>query len=242
MVLTSLGRLGIGNTDPGYILDVNGRMRIRAGADINNTAGLWLNNSTGGLSSFVGMQDDTHVGFYGIFVGWNFTMNTSTGALRINGTEGSPGQVITSNGSSSQQWESPTKFIYDNTFIQLQTSDITVSGAPTPLPGLTQTFTVPANAKAMISMTLNAQTIGCAFCGSSRLYVEIQVDGIAVTNFYRDIGNNRDKIFRAEYLVNLTAGSHTIRLVTYGTGPTTQILGTTTFRSNMIVEVIPESY
>jgi len=242
MVLTSLGRLGIGNFDPGYILDVNGRMRIRAGADITNTAGLWLNNNTGGLASFVGMQDDTHVGFYGVFVGWNFTMNTTTGAIKLNGTEGTAGQVITSNGSNSQQWESPTKFIYDNTFIQQQTSDLIVSGAPTPLPGLTQTFTVPANAKAMVSMTLNTNTVGCSFCGSSRLYIEIQVDAVPVTNFFRDIGNGKEKIFRAEYLVNLSPGSHTIRLITYGTGPTTKVWGISNFRSNMIIEVIPESY
>ena len=242
MVLTSLGRLGIGNFDPGYILDVNGRMRIRAGADINNTAGLWLNNNADALASFVGMQDDTHVGFYGGFVGWNFTMNTTTGALKLNGTEGTAGQVITSNGASSQQWESPTKFIYDNTVIKVQSSDLTVSGAPIALPNLAHTLTVPGNAKALVSMTLNTETTGCTFCSSSRVYIAIELDGSFITNFYRDIGNGRTKIFRAEYLVSLTPGTHTIRLIAYGTGPTTKIFGTSNFQSNMIIEVIPETY
>ena len=243
MVLTSLGRLGIGNFDPGYILDVNGRMRIRAGADINNTAGLWLNNNSNALAAFVGMTaDDTHVGFYGVGSGFNFAMNTNSGALMINGSEGTPGQVITSNGASSQQWKSPTKFIYDNTVIKVQNSDLIVSGAPTPLPNLTHTFTVPGNAKALVSMSLNTETTACSFCGSSRMFVAIQLDGATLTNFYRDVGNGRTKIFRAEYVVPLTAGTHTIRLLVNGTGPTTKIFGTSNFQSNMIIEVIPETY
>lgn len=242
MVLTSLGRLGIGNFDPGYILDVNGRMRIRAGADINNTAGIWLNNNANALASFIGMADDTHVGFYGVVSGFNFSMNTNSGALKLNGSEGTPGQVITSNGSSSQQWKSPTKFIYDNTVIKVQNSDMTVSGAPTAIPNLTHTLTVPANAKALVSMSLNTQTTNCAFCGSSRVFVAVQLDGNTLTNFFRDVGNNRIKIFRAEYVIPLTAGTHTIRLLAYGTGPTTTILGTSTFQSNMIIEIIPETY
>jgi hypothetical protein len=242
MVLTSLGRLGIGNFDPGYILDVNRRMRIRAGADINNTAGIWLNNNANALTAFMGMQDDTHVGFYGTVSGWGISMNTNSGALKINGTEGTPGQVITSNGASAQQWKSPTKFIYDNTVMKVQNVDLTLSGAPTALPNLTHTFTVPANAKALVSMSLNTQTIACTLCGSSRVFVAIEVDGLFITNFFRDIGNNRIKVFRAEYVVSLTAGTHTIRLVTYGTGPSTKIWGTSTFQSNMIIEVIPETF
>lgn len=242
MVLTSLGRLGIGNFDPGYILDVNGRMRIRAGADITNTAGIWLNNNVNALTAFVGMQDDTHVGFYGTVSGWGIAMNTNSGALRINGSEGTPGQVITSNGASAQQWKSPTKFIYDNTVIKVQNADLTVSGAPTPLPNLTHTFTVPANAKALVSMSLNTGTTACTFCGSSRVFVAVQLDGNTLTNFFRDVGNNRTKIFRAEYVIPLTAGSHTIRLLVSGTGPTTKVFGTSTFQSNMIIEVIPETF
>jgi hypothetical protein len=242
MVLTSLGRLGIGNFDPGYILDVNGRMRIRAGADINNTAGIWLNNNSNFLTAFVGMQDDTHVGFYGTVSGWGIAMNTNSGALRISGSEGTPGQVITSNGASAPQWKSPTKFIYDNTVIKVQNADLTVSGAPTALPNLTHTLTVPGNAKALVSMSLNTETTTCSFCGSSRVYVAIQLDGNTLTNFYRDVGNGRVKIFRAEYLVSLTPGTHTIQLITYGTGPTTKIFGTSNFQSNMIIEVIPETF
>lgn len=34
--------VGIGNTNPAFRADVSGRLRIRGGADLNNSAGLWL--------------------------------------------------------------------------------------------------------------------------------------------------------------------------------------------------------
>ncbi len=37
--------VGIGNTSPNFLLDLSGRMRIRGGADNNNSAGLWLSGT-----------------------------------------------------------------------------------------------------------------------------------------------------------------------------------------------------
>lgn len=76
------GNVGIGTTTPGYILDVNGRMRLR---HAGNTSGLWLMNSTNTADrAFVGMYNDTHVGFYGGNGGnWNLLMNTMNGRVGI---------------------------------------------------------------------------------------------------------------------------------------------------------------
>lgn len=96
-------RVGIGNANPGYQLDVANRMRIRSGGN-NSSAGLWLNNNANDLAAFIGMEDDTHVGLYGTGTGWKFGMNTQTGALKINGSEGQAGQALASNGSNSAYW------------------------------------------------------------------------------------------------------------------------------------------
>ena len=78
--------VGIGTTTPQYLLDVNGRMRIRSEGSNNGSAGIWLNNNANNTSpAFVGMESDNVVGFYGAGSpnGWGFTMNTATGNIGI---------------------------------------------------------------------------------------------------------------------------------------------------------------
>ncbi|MCS6922825.1 MAG: hypothetical protein NZM10_00445, partial [Fimbriimonadales bacterium] len=75
-------RVGIGTTSPGYILDVNGRARIR-GATGTNSAGLWFSNGTNDRA-FVGLVDDNTVGMWGqAGAGWHLTMRVDTGNVRI---------------------------------------------------------------------------------------------------------------------------------------------------------------
>ncbi|MBS1595242.1 MAG: collagen-like protein [Bacteroidetes bacterium] len=82
MRITSLGKVGIGTTTPGYILDVNGRSRIRTGG---GTAGIWfMNNANTSDAAFAGMSDDTHIGFWGnTGAGWGAVMNTTNGYLGV---------------------------------------------------------------------------------------------------------------------------------------------------------------
>lgn len=111
MVLLDNGRLGVGVSDPAYQLDISNRMRIRSGGNNSVSAGLWLNNNANNETAFIGMEDDTHVGLYGNGgAGWKFSMNTQTGALKINGTEGAAGQILQSNGASSPTWVTPVKY------------------------------------------------------------------------------------------------------------------------------------
>jgi hypothetical protein len=49
------GNVGIG-INPAYLLDVNGRMRIRSGGSQSNSAGVWLNNFTNEEAAVVGMK------------------------------------------------------------------------------------------------------------------------------------------------------------------------------------------
>jgi hypothetical protein len=103
------GNIGLGVIDPTLKLDISGRMRIRTGTD--GEAGIWLNNlANTALQAFIGLENDNYVGFYGSGAGWKFGMNTQTGALKINGTEGTAGQVLTSNaGGAAPSWDFPVK-------------------------------------------------------------------------------------------------------------------------------------
>lgn len=79
--------VGIGNTSPIFKLDQSGRMRIRGGADLPNSAGVILGGvgtDSLALRSFVGMATDTSVGFFGYGgAGWAFAMDTRSGIVGI---------------------------------------------------------------------------------------------------------------------------------------------------------------
>jgi hypothetical protein len=81
LTVTPSGNVGIGTISPGFRLDVADRMRVRQGG--STSAGLWFfQNNPNNDQAFVGMQDDTHVGFFGNNgAGWGLTMDTTNGNL-----------------------------------------------------------------------------------------------------------------------------------------------------------------
>lgn len=83
---TSTGNVGVGTQAPGYKLDVDGRIRIRQGSN-PVSAGIWLyQNKPQADRAFIGMSDDTNVGFWGnTGANWGLLMNTSTGEVTISG-------------------------------------------------------------------------------------------------------------------------------------------------------------
>jgi hypothetical protein len=81
--------LTIGTTGEGLGLDVARRMRVRQGGD--SSAGLWFfQDGTASDRAFVGMANDSQVGFFGVGVGWGLTMDVNSGALRFAGDYGRP--------------------------------------------------------------------------------------------------------------------------------------------------------
>jgi hypothetical protein len=85
-ISVSAQNVGIGNNNPGFRLDVSGRIRLRAGDNINNSAGLWLGAIGEPLvnEAFIGMRNNEVVGMYGERgAGWSFTMNTISGYAGI---------------------------------------------------------------------------------------------------------------------------------------------------------------
>jgi len=81
--------LTVGTTGEGLGLDVARRMRVRQGGD--GSAGLWFfQDGTASDRAFVGMADDSQVGFYGVGGGGGLTMDVNSGALRFAGDYGRP--------------------------------------------------------------------------------------------------------------------------------------------------------
>ncbi len=77
------GNIGIGTSNPMFMLDVANRMRIRSGGDLTNSAGLWLNRTDNSATqAFFGVEDNNWAGFYG-GSGWSFGMNTNNGDVKI---------------------------------------------------------------------------------------------------------------------------------------------------------------
>lgn len=101
MRITGAGNIGMGNSDPGYRLDLSGRMRIRSGGSAATSAGIWLNNvANSSTPAFIGMQSDNMVGFYGSGAGWGLAMNTQTGSMAFDGNAGTNGEVLLSRGAA----------------------------------------------------------------------------------------------------------------------------------------------
>ena len=79
------GVTGIGTNSPNasYMLDVNGRMRLRHNV---NSAGLWFNKSDNNAEGFLGMVNDTTFGIWGSTGGanWRNAFNLLNGNLGIN--------------------------------------------------------------------------------------------------------------------------------------------------------------
>jgi hypothetical protein len=82
-LIGSAQNVGIGTNNPQFKLDVNGRLRIMS-SDINNSAGLWLNNiANDATPAFIGMRSDSLIGFFGSNSSWKLLMNTKTGNLSL---------------------------------------------------------------------------------------------------------------------------------------------------------------
>jgi hypothetical protein len=107
LAVTPAGRLGIGHDQPDFLLDVNGRIRLRQAQE--SSAGLWLfQTNPASDRAFVGMAGDDEVGFWGHAAAqWGLTMNVSSldvtlkGDLRLPKTGGDP--AILTHGSYSNE-------------------------------------------------------------------------------------------------------------------------------------------
>jgi hypothetical protein len=233
------GNVGIGNTNPAYQVDISNRIRIRSGGNNTVSAGLWLNNNLNTEAAFIGMEDDTHVGFFGnngAF--WKFGMNTQTGALKINGSEGLPGQVIQSNGAGAAAWSSATNTLYNSSAITYGTANIQFlpSGTPeTQITGLSYTFSVTGNSKLLVFFSVPLFTNFCPACPSAGVTLSLKLNGALVGTYFETLPGQTEKTITGNNLLLVGAGTYTIQLFVQVSGQEVEIYGNSTGASNHII-------
>ncbi len=214
MRITGSGNVGIGMY-PFYPLDINGRMRLSGTNPFD--PGIWFNDA--GLDrAFIGLENNNYVGFYGAQAGWRFTMNTQTGALKVNGSEGQAGQVLQSGGSgAAPNWSSVSSWLFNNIHQITQTAPIDITGSEG-IPGMhyaNYSVVVPSTSKMILSFDAKIESIGCFGCGGSFAFFQTYIsrDG----NAYSLINGNGD------------AGNAELATVTTGIAVLTVPPGTYTF-------------
>jgi hypothetical protein len=208
-------RVGIGNDNPAFRLDLAGRMRIRAGGD--GEPGIFLNNTSNtGLASFIGLQDNSRVGFYGTGgIGWGFTMNTANGALAVNGNSGAAGQVLTSSGAAAAPaWA----FGGNQLFVATQpgnSPDLGSSGE-VDIPGLVANFTLPAPARVAFFLNMRINNKGCFGCGLRRTFVYLRNASTGASVAERAVYTENGELYdldTAPMVLDLPAGTHSYKVV-----------------------------
>lgn len=224
------GNVGIGTVNPAYLLDINNRMRIRSGGNNSASAGLWLNNNANTEAAFIGMEDDNHVGFYGMGLGWKFGMNTQTGALKINGSEGTAGQVLTSNGAgSAPTWQQPTGgttttpaspmqtfFKLDNSNLTLGQTELNDTKPERIISALSHSIVLTINSRLIISAGVSARgpfcSLGCTDGqGSFNLRINntdyFHAGASLIAGWYKVSGNI------SNYMIDLNPGTYNIEFI-----------------------------
>jgi hypothetical protein len=245
-------RVGIGNNNPAYQLDISGRMRIMSGGNNSASAGLWLNNNANTEAAFIGMEDDTHVGLFGNNgAGWKLSMNTQTGALKINGTEGAAGQILTSGGAgTSASWADPSTKPYAFEFKPSQFTTLSGVQLSVPITGLDNIF-LNLNQNSTVLYTVTAPISGGGpGTIDSKGYLVVDIIGgtgrvsYASSDYYIKRSTSTSQT-ASGVAVNLPAGFYTIKASLARLSPGDGDVSThASFNSNqqgiqLIVQVLP---
>lgn len=163
------------------------------------------------------------------------------GALAANGSTGSPGQILQSNGAgAATTWSSSTNVLYNNTVMVNGTSiSLFPSNNAADLPGLSYTFNVPTNTKALVSFNIPFRINGCLTCGISGVYIYLISDGSIISQFTWELDNNIFTTVSGTYLFAVAPGTHIIKL-SAEVSPFYSPASFTFYPSNLIIQLIPQ--
>jgi hypothetical protein len=166
------------------------------------------------------------------------------GSVQISGSAGNAGQMLTSTGGSTPvEWRSPTKVVYDNTVMKIQTTSLTLmtSLGSVQVPGVTHTFTAPANMKIIVDFHFIGAAGSCALCNATAFFMQLMLDGAEQARFTDNVPNGGSMNYSSSYMLSVTPGTHTINFLVFSIGPNMSVLGDTYVdKGRMILLMIPE--
>jgi len=159
------------------------------------------------------MQTDNKVGFYGTGSGWGLTMNTTSGALNINGSAGASGQVPTSNGDNqATSWTKlgnllQTYYRYPQYTANVPTGDPFIFE----FGGGSMAITTSGKSRLIISAMFTAYA-DCGICSTIRFGdIRLKVDGISTDVFRIEVApNGVQQTSLSNYFIDVQGGNHTL--------------------------------
>jgi hypothetical protein len=135
-----------------------------------------------------------------------------TGALAVNGNTGAAGQVLQSNGAAAATWVSPPGLTFNNVY-QVTSPNFataTAGGPPVDVPGLSQSFTVPGNARVIVSAMIPFNFHACPLCPMAGVEFQFLLDGASSQIYSTRAQNGFGETFTATFMVEVGPGTHNI--------------------------------
>lgn len=208
------GRLGVGVENPGFLMDVNNRIRLRQGTD--GTAGIFLYQNTPNEDrAFVGMADDNHVGLWGNKgAGWALKTNVTTGNTGIKSNPSS-NYALHVNGNSFTNGRAKDNKI--QAWVSKNNKVTTSSTSWVDVPNMALTINLPVASNVLILAQIcgvQTQMTGQPLDNKRPSYFRILVDNSEVQKT-RDEFHNSGWELRGIHMSEikaLNAGTHTIKL------------------------------
>jgi hypothetical protein len=248
MVLTKDGRVGIGSLVPEADLEIKSAGFFQLQATQTNSAAssrIRMKTPTGAwdIDAFHGATPaDDHLTFTDnrtdAMVGVN-----GRGALLVNNSAGTTGQVLQSNGAgSSASWASSTNALYNNTGVANCSATLIKPSGNTfaTIPGLSASFLTTGRAKVLVMFNISLYTPPCAFCSGSLVDIAASVNGSNVSVYGYKLNNNSHLQLGGSQLISVEAGYHTLEIKASVFGPDVEIGSAGYYQSNMIYQVIQQ--
>jgi len=242
MAIDDAGRVGIGTIAPFAPLTFPSTLgeKIALYGNATNSYGFGIQNGTLQIHSDAVGAD---IAFGYMFSG-NFVERLrikGTGAIVLGGSQGSLGQVIQSNGAGlTATWASSTNTLYNNTVSVLDGSYQQISTGTVPLNGMSYSFSTAGMTKVMVSYSVPATNLSCAFCGASKSFIKISIDGTVAATVWNDVQNGSLITLTTTRVFTVAPGNHTVSLSAEVNGSTIEFGYSGDFPKAMTIQIIPQ--
>ena len=165
----------------------------------------------------------------------------ANGAFMVNGSTGTAGQVLQTNGDGAvPTWSSPTNLLYSNTIVLPATTQIELTSSNiVAIPGLSYNFNAATNTKVLITFSIYTHSGTCIGCSSTDVFIDINLDGGVAKRYVEDVANGATHSFAGSALLQVGPGNHTISFTAFRFGSNGYI-GHPSQASHAILQIIPQ--